>query len=686
MNEQEKRRYEEEQNSLVPSDEAMNALFAAAKNATSQTAERQRSPRVLPQIAFRRLGVACLAAAMLLLVLCLPLQSILPAPQNGGTLSPSTPNPPESSVKEPVAQTLGSYDELLKFYNSLPETHLLVDILKGGVSIQGNRGEGMVGNSASSSDSANDSSDMEEHTSAPNAAQKPSHSETNNQVAGVQEGDVVKTDGTYVYSLFLKPATPYPRGLQICTLTDEGEAKKVAFLALEDLFPSVKNPYTYADCDLYLHDEKLLIIRRSDTEEQTLLTVLSVEGGTPKIEAQFRQSGYYNSARLIGDAFYLVTDDPVSSARIKEEDPTTFVPSCGKAEHVTLIAPGDIHVMEPEHLYQFQYTVVSSYSLSGEAKMTSSKAVLGNVEHLYASTESLYTLCTRYNGYSKESDILRFSLDEAGVELAAEGSVLGSPLNQFSMQEKDGVFTVVTTYHTKDSVNYNGVYTFDQSLKALGALDGLGKDERVYSVRFDGDLCYFVTYRQTDPVFCVDLSDVASPKLLSALKIPGYSSYLHVWDEDTLFGIGRADEDENGITEEIKISFFDTANKEELLETQKILLGNEMADSPAETNHKAILVAPEKNVIAFAYVERQAVGFPSVKKYENTLVLLREERDGFATTELLLPSREDDNSAIQNRIDYTRFLYVGDVLCVVMPDGIQTIDLNTFGILSTLWF
>ncbi|MBP3686018.1 MAG: beta-propeller domain-containing protein, partial [Clostridia bacterium] len=127
-------------------------------------------------------------------------------------------------------------------------------------------------------------------------------------------------------------------------------------------------------------------------------------------------------------------------------------------------------------------------------------------------------------------------------------------------------------------------------------------------------------------------------------------------------------------------------NKEELLETQKILLGNEMADSPAETNHKAILVAPEKNVIAFAYVERQAVGFPSVKKYENTLVLLREERDGFATTELLLPSREDDNSAIQNRIVNTRFLYVGDVLCVVMPDGIQTIDLNTFHVISTLWF
>ncbi|MBQ2253320.1 MAG: beta-propeller domain-containing protein, partial [Clostridia bacterium] len=538
MNEQEKRRYEEEQNSLVPSDEAMNALFAAAKNAAAGSDEHSAPSRKSPQIAFRRLGVACLSAAMLLLVFCLPLQAILTAPQNGGE-QPQTPNSAATSPKKPEVLALKDYGEILKVYNNWRKNNVIELYTDGVMDSNGLPLSGNAGTAGSSTNASDGYFGVEEESSTPNANKNSPHSETNNQVAGVQEGDVVKTDGKYVYSLFTKPETPYPRGLQICTLTDTGDAEKVAFLPLDELFPTVKNPFTYAGCDLYLHDEKLLIIRRSDTEEQTLLTVLSVGETTPKIEAQFTQSGYYTSARLIGDAFYLITDDAVSHNSINEEDPKTFVPSCGALEHESLIPAEDIHVVKPENMFRLRYTVVSSYSLSGEAKMTSSKAVLGNVEYLYASTESLYTLSTRYNGYRAESDILRFSLNEEGVELVAEGSVLGSPLNQFSMQEKDGVFTIVTTYYTQDFVTYNGIYTFDQSLKALGALDGLGKDERVHSVRFDGDLSYFVTYRQTDPVFCVDLSDAASPKLLSALKIPGYSSYLHVWDEDTLFGIGR---------------------------------------------------------------------------------------------------------------------------------------------------
>ncbi|MBQ2252897.1 MAG: beta-propeller domain-containing protein, partial [Clostridia bacterium] len=103
--------------------------------------------------------------------------------------------------------------------------------------------------------------------------------------------------------------------------------------------------------------------------------------------------------------------------------------------------------------------------------------------------------------------------------------------------------------------------------------------------------------------------------------------------------------------------------------------------------HKAILVAPEKNVIVFAYIERQADEFHIVTEFEIKLVLLREKGDGFAVTELPLPQREnEEDNAPENRIYDTRFLYVGDVLCVVMPDGIQTLDLNTFDLLSTLWF
>ena len=204
-----------------------------------------------------------------------------------------------------------------------------------------------------------------------------------------------------------------------------------------------------------------------------------------------------------------------------------------------------------------------------------------------------------------------FSLDNGSISFVANGTVPGTLINQFAMDAYNGVFRVVTstnawtqriytdgvdTYEYEDH-NSNGLYTFDSALRPLGKLDNLAPDEWAESVRFDGDIAYFVTFRQIDPLFTVDVSNPQAPKLLSALKIPGFSEYLHVFGKGRLFGLGHAADADTGSTQGVKLSMFDTGDKKNVTE-----LATARVDANWTVvggNHKAILVDSERSLIAF---------------------------------------------------------------------------------------
>jgi uncharacterized secreted protein with C-terminal beta-propeller domain len=206
--------------------------------------------------------------------------------------------------------------------------------------------------------------------------------------------------------------------------------------------------------------------------------------------------------------------------------------------------------------------------------------------------------------------IFKINIDEESITYIAEGMVPGRVLNQFSMDEKNGYFRIATTnghVSRSGSSTSNNVYVLNESLGIVGNLEGLAPGEDIYSARFMGNRCYLVTFKKVDPLFVIDLSDPNTPTVLGKLKIPGYSDYLHPYDENTLIGVGKeteeAEEGDFAWYQGVKISLFDVSNVSNPREIDKIEIGDRGTDSPALHNHKAFLFSRAKNLLVIPVLE-----------------------------------------------------------------------------------
>jgi uncharacterized secreted protein with C-terminal beta-propeller domain len=171
------------------------------------------------------------------------------------------------------------------------------------------------------------------------------------------------------------------------------------------------------------------------------------------------------------------------------------------------------------------------------------------------------------------------------------------------MDEYNGIFRIATTlsprwsrYGESNQVSTNQVYALDNNLKVLDKLEGLAEDESIYSTRFIADKLYMVTFKQIDPFFVIDLSDPTKLKELGQLKIPGFSKYLHPYDETTIIGIGK-DATETGRTKGLKISLFDVSDFSDPKEIASYISDERYSDSTALYEHKAFLFSKEKNLL-----------------------------------------------------------------------------------------
>lgn len=195
----------------------------------------------------------------------------------------------------------------------------------------------------------------------------------------------------------------------------------------------------------------------------------------------------------------------------------------------------------------------------------------------------------------------KISISNGNIEYKTKGEVPGQPLNQFSMDENNGYFRIATT--TNDfsgrGSSLNHLYVLDENMNIVGKVEDLAKGERIFSARFIGDRAYLVTFVRIDPLFVIDLSDPANPKVLGELKIPGVSDYLHPYDENHIIGIGRAADDTQGrVTfNGVKLSLFDVSDVANPRETSKYEIGSRGTDSEALRDHKAFLFSKAKNLL-----------------------------------------------------------------------------------------
>jgi len=206
----------------------------------------------------------------------------------------------------------------------------------------------------------------------------------------------------------------------------------------------------------------------------------------------------------------------------------------------------------------------------------------------------------------ENTHIHRFRIGGGEITSAADGEVSGHVLNQFSMDEYGGYFRVATTTgHVARSwtqaSSQNHVYVLDMTLTIVGRLEGLAPGEDIHSARFMGDRCYLVTFKKIDPLFVIDLEDPYTPAVLGKLKIPGYSDYLHPYDENHLIGVGKetveAEEGDFAWYQGVKISLFDVSDIENPTEMTKYEIGDRGTESPALSDHKAFLFERSKNLL-----------------------------------------------------------------------------------------
>lgn len=476
------------------------------------------------------------------------------------------------------------------------------------------------------------------------AGSDPDFSGTNVQVEGVDEPDIVKTDGERIVVV--------SDGWLIVVDATGDDPVEQGRLRLDDLAP--RSLFLSGDSVLLFGSgwvsHPIPLAEGSDVgfppiEQSPTVQILEVDiGGDPEIIRQMSLDGGFVSGRMIGDTVRLIIDSsPVGfewsypsgsglrAERKAIEENREIIRNSTEENwipyYVVTDGQGEVtdegvlfdcsRARHPEEFSGLDMLSVLTIDLGSGLDVVDATGVLATGTTVYASTNSLYVATQawqtwewargeprgdRPEGITTEIHKFDISRQETS-EYTATGQVDGFLLNQFSMDEHQGVLRVAST----TSPNWWGsgaesesmvtvLHEVDGELVRVGRVDGLGKTEQIYSVRFMGDVGYVVTFRQTDPLYTLDLSDPTNPVIVGELKIRGYSAYLHPLGEGLLMGIGQ-DATEQGRIQGTQVSVFDVSDPSDPHRVDTYTLA-EGSNSQVEYDHHAFLYwEPERLAI-----------------------------------------------------------------------------------------
>ena len=497
------------------------------------------------------------------------------------------------------------------------------------------------------------------------------YSKTNIQEAGVDEGDIIKTDGTWIYILKQDGSFSIVRA-------NDGAPKVESTTKLEKTGLSNRELR-----EMYLDGDRLIIVEegictalekdnelyRTSTGYQTVLSVWDItDRAQPEQIGMLRQDGHYKDSRKNGDFVYLFTSYMPYIAETYEE--STIVPRINGDE----VAYNQFYL--PEKPASENYLIISSVDITKPEEVKDQKVLVSGADSFYVSTENIYVTNENYNSGKDTvvTEIAKFHYKDGRITGVAAGSVKGYLNDSFSLNEYDGTLRVVSTYYDETWEEWNALYILDEKLQQLSAIEDLAQGETIRSARFFGTTGYFVTFRQTDPLFSVDLSDPENPKVLGELKISGFSSYLHFYGENLLLGIGYEADENTGSTTGLKLSMFDISDPANVKEVSRTVLPG-MTWCPAIEDYKSILVDPDKNLIGF-YCDKRYF----VYSYDETDGFTRKLLCDFYGDEFLGVSdqSEQGTSGIAATVDYDnmRGLYIGDYLYLAGNDFVAVYDMK----------
>ena len=426
------------------------------------------------------------------------------------------------------------------------------------------------------------------------------HSTTNIQVSGVDEADSVKTDDEgYIYLITGNNITilkGYPpenaTTVSVITFTD---MSPLGIFVDDDRLAVLGAKYNVEETPLYSYRWSYY------TDTSTYAKIYDVSNRSqPELLKTYTTSGTYFNSRMIDEYVYLVASTPayfttpmeIGSGLTIDQINLPKVQSNGKSEGVT--ATEVYYSNTTDNSYMF--TTIVAMNIQNATEEPNHKTIMtGGASAMYVSMNNIYI---SYPAADKTS-LYRIHVEDSTITPQAQGEIPGSILNQFSMDEYNNYFRVATTTWTE--TQKNNVYVLNMNLTTVGNLTDLAPGEHIYSARFMGNKCYLVTFRSIDPLFVIDLSDPTNPIVLGELKIPGYSDYLHPYDENHLIGVGKhtVEEDQGFFAwyQGVKIALFDVSNVSNPTQIANYTIGDRGSDSPVLRDHKAFLFDKQRNLL-----------------------------------------------------------------------------------------
>lgn len=458
-----------------------------------------------------------------------------------------------------------------------------------------------------------------------NTSSSDDYSKTNIQVENVDEADIVKTNGKYIFYVVSNK-------IVIVDIQNKAKMNKVAEITFEN--------DNFKPSELYIYNDKIILIgnesgystsksivketlnsiyKKGIYRQYSVAVVYDISNiERPQEVRRVKIEGRYVSSRMINGNIYFVANKAISGYNILRHQYDALNEDEYKPAYVDTAVSTREKLINYDRIYYFDhieslnYLTLGGFNINNE-KEADVETFMGAGDTIYCSTENLYVAKARnvYDAdtrmsFGSDTKILKFSLDNGNIEFKAEADIEGGINNQFSMDEQNGYFRIATTVgktYNMDNSTSNSLYILDDKLKEVGRLDGIAKGEKIYSVRYAGDRAYVVTFKEIDPLFVIDLSNPRNPKILGELKIPGYSTYLHPYDETHLIGFGydtKPNSTDTGIVNDgLKMSMFDITDFNNPKEMFIVKIGDNRTSSLLTSDHKALLFDKEKNLIAF---------------------------------------------------------------------------------------
>ncbi|WEA39700.1 beta-propeller domain-containing protein [Lysinibacillus fusiformis] len=450
-------------------------------------------------------------------------------------------------------------------------------------------------------------------------------STTNNQVEGVEEGDIVVVKDGFIF-------TAKDQSITVVNAKDPQHLKQAANIKLKESQYISK---------LALYDNLLIAIGDQYIEKAGtgMVTASFYDISNPNKPKHIRdvgQEGYLKDIRIAKDTLYLIGNMYPNYWVLQQEQKADLKPKTYDSltgEKFTSLPVEKISILP--NTMDGTYSLITAIDLKNGAQTTANtKGYLGGSSGLYMSENALYLTTPIYEGNTAiplekramdmiwmpraaDTQIFKWNIDGTTLNFTGSTEVKGTVLNQYSMDEYKGnlrIFTTEGNTWDEKSTSYNHLFILDEHLKALGTVKDMAPGEKIYSARFMGDKAYVVTFKEVDPLFVIDVANPKKPAVLGELKIPGFSNYLHPLDDTHLIGIGYDTEQRYDsytkrnftVTTNMKMSLFDVSDFKNPKEQSTVKIGGKGSYSEVQYNPKALFRNKEYNYFGFPVVQYEA--------------------------------------------------------------------------------